>query len=428
MKKKFNAQELFDNNRLLQVLSLVFAVICWISIVIYENPDTSQVISQVPVTINLNANNLTELGLSAIEGADAYVDVTVRGPRTVVGNLKPEDLIVSAGISGISEPGLYDLTLTLANAGEDKLADVAVEGFSPSTIRVLFDRLVTQTYDVVPVVKGLSIEPNFVSYPEQVTPSQVTITGPLAELDKIGQVVVEAELTEPLSRSYAQEHTIQVLDTQGHPIDLENSHLTLGTDTAQLVVRVLKVKTLPLVVGFTNVPTGFPLAELERAMEISNDEIEIAGPVDSIDNYREISLGYIDLKALTPTDNLFVFEVVLPSSQFTNMHNITSVTVEFDTENWETDRFNVNNFEVENPPVNYDVTLLTSSISNVTIVGKRGVLESLTSDDIVVIVDLSDREILEGQYSYPVKITVPTKGMAWAVGDYMVTIRVTGKE
>jgi hypothetical protein len=51
--------------------------------------------------------------------------------------------------------------------------------------------------------------------------------------------------------------------------------------------------------------------------------------------------------------------------------------------------------------------------------GERDTLEGMTADDVVAQVDLSEKELTPGQYKYPVKISVPTKGLVWPRASIM---------
>lgn len=78
---------------------------------------------------------------------------------------------------------------------------------------------------------------------------------------------------------------------------------------AEVTVPILKTVDLPVKVEFLNAADGLNLEELKYT--ISNETITVAGPVDEIDNYSEILLGYIDFKSLDLESN-FTFDVELP--------------------------------------------------------------------------------------------------------------------
>ena len=426
--RKLSVKTLLEDNNFLRILSFAVAILCWLGVQLTQSPTSRNDIENVSVTLSAPADILADLGLSPIGAEENSVTVTLRGPRTEIGRLKPEDLQVVANISGVSEPRTYDLSLTLTN--QDKLRDekgIELERFQPSTIKVRFDRMVTKTFEIQPEVSGRVIAEGLMAEQEKITPNKVTITGPQADLDRIDKAVVAASFTEPLSRTYSAELPIQLLDAQGEALDTENSSMIMDSEQAQMVIRVLKVKTLPLVVNFTNKPLNFPLEDLQLLMSMTDDEITLAGPVDIMDNYQEVLLGYIDFKQLSLDNAEYVFNVELPSTQFSNINSVASVEVYFDTDSWFSAAFSTGNLQIENAPPGYTAELLTTSLSNIQLVGKQNIVDTLTADDIVVTVDMAVKEVTPGQQSYPVKISLPTKGLVWAVGEYDAIIEVTAK-
>ena len=44
--------------------------------------------------------------------------------------------------------------------------------------------------------------------------------------------------------------------------------------------------------------------------------------------------------------------------------------------------------------------------------------------DLVAEIDLSDRDVVPGPFSLPVKISAPGKGLVWATGDYTAVVTI----
>ena len=59
--------------------------------------------------------------------------------------------------------------------------------------------------------------------------------------------------------------------------------------------------------------------------------------------------------------------------------------------------------------------------------GDQEVLATITGNDVVAEIDLSDRSVKEGQFSIPVNVYLPSKGLVWAVGDYSAVVQVKEK-
>jgi YbbR domain-containing protein len=260
-----------------------------------------------------------------------------------------------------------------------------------------------------------------------VFPETVNIEGPAAELEKIDRAEITAEITTPLDRTYSGDFPIVFYDHSGNVIDPAELHVNADAEEARLMIQVLKLKNVPLVFDYMPTPLGFPLKELELRVRLSLDNVTIAGPADIIDRTDNITLGYIDVKDITPENTTFPFDVRLPSPEdaFTRIDNITSVAVNVNLSGLESARFNVTELRPIGLPLGYEAEVLAQTIPNVRFVGRTEILQSMTAEDIVAEVDFSEREILSGSYTCPVKISVPGKGLVWAVGDHTVTVQVS---
>ena len=107
---------------------------------------------------------------------------------------------------------------------------------------------------------------------------------------------------------------------------------------------------------------------------------------------------------------------------FRNVENVSEVTVTFPSYGLSSRTMELQNFVLENLPAGYDVQVLSGRLSDVRIVGDSSLLASLTTEDLVGTIDLSQYSISKGQYNVNVKIYVQGRILAWAVGEYTVDI------
>lgn len=424
--KRFSLKKLFDNNRFLQIFSIIAAALCWLIVAMTQSYTTTETVHNVPVKIDPKSTALTSIGLNVIENDDLTVNVDVEGLRSVVGGLKPEDFSITVRLTGITDVGTYNLTpVSTAPISPD----YTIKGFSPKTVSVKFDRVDRVAFTVERQINGLAIAPGFTEKTTLVSPETINIEGPSTSLEKIARCAITAELKNPLDRTFVDEFPITLYDAGGEVLDPEELHLSLDRAEAQLMIQVLKTASVPLKVDFTNVPRSFPKEELLARTYISHESVMIAGPAELIDRISEILLDYISVKTIEPGNNTFSFNVPLPSpsDQYMRLDNVTSVVVTIDGDDFETAVFNVPEPVPINAPLGFDVQVLANTVPNVRFVGTKSEIETMTADDIVAEIDLSEREIVNGSYNFPVKISVPGKGLVWAVGDHSVTIQVTNE-
>lgn len=407
--KNINLKKLFDNDQFVRILSLVVAVFLWMFTVNAVDSDSTLTVHNVPVEVNVEESALGSMGLDTINGRDYKANVTIRGERNVIGGVEPEDIQVYAVLSNLSGPGNYDIRL---EARDRNGMGFTIKSVEPNTVKMQFDRLVTKKLPVQVELTGVSIPDGYLLESESVNPREVTVTGPEADMLRVYRCVVKAEVNRELSKTETIRTKIELQDQDGKVV--ESKYINLDTSTAEVTIPVLKKKEVPVKVEFLNVPPEFPLDELQYTY--SQETIEIAGPEEDIDNLSEIHLGYIDMKELGES-GAYPFDV----------ENIETVVVEFEDHNLTTKNFIIRNITVINEPVNYDITVATRSISGVKMVGRKSVLGSMSAQDIVAEIDVSDREITSGQIKVPVRIYAPTKGLVWASGSYEAIITIKEK-
>ena len=417
---KFHLDSLWQNNTFFKVISGVIACIIWIVVAMNMKTDIPREIKEVPVTMDNQTSFITRMGLTIIGDESLFVDVTIEGQRLVVGSIKPEDIAVSVDLGSVNGAGNFSLPLVAENVSGK---DFAISSISPSTVNLKFDRMVTKKFNVDVKMEGLVVpEEGYLMEEAVVSPTQVSVTGPDTDIAKIAKCVVSVDHEGSLTKTTAFTSDIVLLDKDGNKI--ETSGLTMDVKQAEVTVPILKTVDLPVKVEFLNAPTNLDLEELEYA--VSNETVTVAGPVDEIDKYSEIILGYIDFKALDLESN-FTFDVELPEN-FINVAHTETVTVTFDWTDMVAKEFTVTNLSLVNVPSDYDARLLTDRVTKVKIIGPAQVLETMTADDLVGQIDLSKRSVETGQFKTAVTISAPSKNLVWAVGDYTAVVVISEKD
>lgn len=411
-------ESIFDNHTFLMVLSAVMAFLAWLFVALDSNDTKGKTISGVAVDMEEVDESIGKLGLSTISTEQPKVTVRVEGVIYDIGNLSASDILVYPDISKVTTAGMH--TVELKGEIRDRNKNITIEEISPPSVQLKFDSLQTKTLEIKPKLSGYSAPAeNYLIRDVVVSPSTVELTGPAEDISRVSQCVIEKDVDEELTSSYSEVLPLTFLDIDGNELDLK--YVVSDVTEARATIPILKKKVVLVKLNFMNVPDGFPVEQLK--FDISNEEIEIAGPQEAIDQYREISLGQIDLKTLDigKTES---FTVKLPTG-FVNTQNIQNVLVQFKGTGMVKKNFNVSNIQVQNVPLNYNAQPTTPEITNVQVIGPKEVMENLTAGDIVATVDLGESSsIVSGQVELPVKISVPKKGMVWAVGDYKAIVSI----
>lgn len=415
-KTEGSRKSLFENKRFVQVFSLVCAIVAWFLVIFFVSPETDETIYDVPVNVVLYDTAAERMGLQIVDGTDQTVSVKVHGNRRRISGLTADDVSLTASLSSVTGAGVFELPVIGSKVSG---VDFEIVGISPATISVKFDRLVTKSFEVELDLEGVNVADGYMREEAVVSPLEVTVTGPQEDVDKIAGCRVSLALEDTLTQTLiVREQKIRLMDEDGG--EIENDALSLDAETASVTVPVLQVMELPVRLSFINMPEY--LAESSLKYTLSNTSILVAGPTSLVSGYTQISIGYVDVKNMTPTSS-YLFDVNLPTG-FVNMENIKSISVKFEMDDYISKTFDVSDIRIVNQPANYDVSVTTKEIDSVTVYGPRAVLESMTANDLVAEVDMSGQSISLGQYRRPASIYIPAKDKVWASGEYTVMIVV----
>lgn len=407
---------LFDNNIFVKCLSLAIAVIAWFIVAITVSPDTITTIHDVPIRVAIENSGAQRLGYDVISGEDQTVDVVVRGKRYKVGMLSADNINAIVLPTSVSEPGEYDLDVIVNKVGDD--ADYEIVSYSPSTIKVRFDEVVSRDFKAEAVADNVVIEDGYVKGALTCMPETVTLSGPKSDLDRIAKVRVRTDISDTLSQTLSTPGTLEYYDADGQKLDLP--YVKSNMTSTDVIIPVLKMKTLPLKFEFINVPQGFDVNQLKYTM--SAQEIDVAASSETLENVSEINIGYIDFRQLTLNAS-FDFEINLPSG-YMNRDNLTTVNVTFDMSAFDSKKLTVNKLTIVNSPANMTTSMLTQTINSVEIIGLKDELATVSSEDVIGEVNLIDFMITENsqRYTVPITISLPNKLNCWAVGEYTAVI------
>lgn len=415
--KKFNTQNFLDNKKVVIILSLLIAIITWVVISVTVNPDQSMTISDIPVTIPMEKSAAEAQGLSVISGGDAKVSVMVRGKRYKVGALKPGSFKAVADISNVTAAGEYTLKISVTKVNDD--SDYNIISVSSETVKVRFDHLIEKEIPLEAQAEGIKAKDGYILDTVYAMNDEITLKGPQSDIEKVARAVVVTDRKETISQSLTTDGELVLYDAENKKLELQ--YVTHEPDQLQLTVSISQRKTLPLSIKFSNIPDG--MTEKTLKYTISPSTIEVTGASEVISNVTEINLGFVDFRKID-VGSSFTFQIPLPAG-FTNVKDVKTATVKFETDDFVSKNFTVNGVKVVNPPDGYNVTLDTQKFT-VKIVGTQAAMNVITDTDLVAVVDFSEITVTSGQFKTPIKITIPGQSEpCWAVGVYeaLVTAR-----
>lgn len=313
---------------LLYVISFVVAVALWAAIIFYVNPDTKVVIADIPVQINTSSQEA--VSLSIVSGKIDTVSVEVTAPRSQVPSLSADSFTAVIDLNGETKPGTYEKSIEVSSSSDF----VKIISISPSTTTIVLDVTESKTLPIEVDDGGYAAPDGYYIASPHMTAENVKITGPKAVVDRIYKAVVYLEIEEnsvgPIPFS---DYEINFISADGEKID--TSSVTASVDKVSGTVPIIKKKTVPLTLEFSNMPllskdyykVTFSIGD-ESRLEL--EDIEIAASDQVYDSIDSISIGTIDFSKLHTKSYTTEFALEMPDG-VTNISGIDTVevTIEF---------------------------------------------------------------------------------------------------
>ena len=412
---KFKLDNLFKNDKFLLVFSLLAALVIWLLVVVNVSPATTRVIQGVKV--NIDSTVPSQFGLEVFGEKEFTVDVTVKGKKYQISPaaLSAEDIVVTAQTNSVDSAGKRTLQL---KPEIPEGADYTISSISQKNIDVYFDTAKTVQMVIEPLVEtdGFPVvEEGFTSGNINLSETSVTVAGPSTEINRIEKVVAKLELEKSLSSNKSADAELVLLNDKNRS---DFKYVTMSIDKVVLTIPVLQKKELNTIVGFKNAPDNFIVSPLKYTVSPAKDLFNIS--VDDYEKTVDFTIGTIDFKTLSPSNHVFTFlaeDVAISqdskTEEFTVSVDMSGISQEYLT--YPADKFEINNPDKKD----YRISELNKSV---VVCGTEKELESITTEDITVQVDLADVDISQGQtVTIPAVVSVDNPG-CWICGNYFVEV------
>lgn len=417
-KRKFSIRNIFGSNKFIFVLSLVIAIIIWITMSIDASIDTTRVITDIPILMSLS-DEAQDSGLRIFSGADETASVTVSGNRVALGGISKEDILVTAqSANTINTAGTYTLSLTPSKVNVSDQFTITSQP-SPSVITVYVDYYREKEFNIVDQVV-YQVENDYYAS-TTLSASTVTVSGPQNEISKIASVSVSDRIQGVLTSDVKTTLPVKLYDSAGY--EISSNLITLSVAEVDVNISVLPEKTVSLTPNLTHFPTGLNIGEY---VTVDPPEILIAGPSTILDNINEVSLDDIDFSKIDNTSQTFEVSVLLPDD-CRNLSNKNTAKVTLDFSSMVEKTVTVTDVSVEKLSSEYTSKVTTQSL-DVTIIGPEDQLKDLDASNIKAVIDTSTLNGTTGSTSMPVTISLTGKNSCWVYGDYQANITISSKE
>ena len=257
---------------------LLLALTVWIYVINVDDTGHQESVEYVAVELD-GMTTLKNLNMSVIGGYDNAITVTLRGKRSDIGSLTPEDIYAYVDLSGVTETGRHSLPVKVDVPQNSTLVSI-----EPSTISVQID--MNDILDVgVEVKMGHYVLDAAYTIGEPIPAKKtITVTGPKSVLETIAYAAVTIDAG-TIQSSVNFVNKVYLYDEYDNIID--NPYLKCDVNEISVFVPVTMTKSLAVNINFINgVNNNFEY-------RVSPAEITVTG----------------DPQALSAIDSIVVFDV-----------------------------------------------------------------------------------------------------------------------
>lgn len=395
------------------ILSFIIACTLWVVISVLTFDTISNRISGIDI-LTQPTDYMTQNNLRITSEIKDKVTVQIEGKRYDISDLDAEDFTAEVDLSSVRTAGTYNLPIKVTSKANRTLSITSTQ---PEQLSVTLDEIISKEFPVQGTA-DISLPADY--YLDKITasPANITLTGSASVIGKVTRVEAKSTLHGNISQSQQTGSEITVYGANG----VISEGITLSTDNITVNIPIFKQKELPL--KFTvNYPSNFNADSLKYT--IKPEKITVAAPDETINNISELDIGTINLSDIG-LDATSYIPIALPDG-YKNLSGNNNARIDWDIGDYGKLDYDVldENISITNSPNNYDVSLITNSLS-VTVIGPSDSLSAIIASDITVNVNLLGAQLHEG--SQDVSVSVQIKGArqnCWVSGDYKVTINAS---
>ncbi|WP_175615768.1 CdaR family protein [Piscibacillus halophilus] len=372
---------------------------------LFPNGSTeTETMENVPLQVDLEEERYV------VRGVPETVEVTVEGPVSVVTQaVRQRNFDIFINLNGL-EPGTHEVDVQ--HEGMSSQLSVFIQ---PQTVEVTIEERSSVTLPVeIEFVgrNGTELSEVFAS-PPTIGPSEVEITGPKSEIDRIGIVKAIVDFNDITEDGNSRNIPVKVYDPQGNELNVFISPSTVNVEADVSISD----KRLPI----STETTG----ELSEDLVLEDINVTPAtatmyGPEDTLNGIDQIDPIVIDLSEIRETTTI-EHELDVPSG----IRKVEPETISVDVEVAEAEERELTDLEiqVDNLMEGKDITFIDPEEReiDVTFIGKEEDLEELSEEDIRVWIDVS--ETIEGEFYKSIEIDAPD-GIRWRTDTEQVRVRI----
>lgn len=354
----------------------------WIYVTNIQSSIRTYTLKDVPVRL-LNTKSLNQFNLAISPGQDFTVDLKIEGDSKYIYSVTKGEFSLVADMGEYAlKTGVNNIPVQVVNSP----SQVNIQNDSNLIVSVKLEKLVSKEFNTVSNV-NVTYANGVYKKEESFTSEKVQVSGPESSVNKVERVALVGQLNN-VNGNITKQFPLEALDSNGEVVQ----GVILSKSTGSISVAVNNGKSIniePTVTG--NLPSGYTLSKVTSDITA----VQVVGNQNIISNLKSLKTEPIDLSGITETTEKKV-KIILPDGvKLATGDGYTNVKIEVSKDEGKKDESEKNitkNFDVN---IKYtglndklDISNNTPTI-NITVSGKQGDVDSLTSGDFTGTFDLS---------------------------------------
>ncbi len=393
-------KKMLTHNLGLKILSLVLAIFAWLIMVNVSNPLITET-QTIPVEFT-NADVLTKAGLTYDPVSRNTVTVSYKIHMRDVTKVTANDFFAYADLSQLYDvTGAIPVQVDMTNYTARSAVSSGSITVNPMVVRVQTEPIQTKTFALEVHTEGTEADGYDIGE-VKLSPSRVTATGAESDIGQISSVGVEIDV-EGVDTDMSGSAGIYLYDANGNRLNLDDE-VTLNARQVDYTVSVLRVKELALDFQVSgSVASGYRFTGVDSDVRT----VSVVGLRSALANLTTLTVPGEALNLDRATGDVTV-EVDLTEYLPENISIVgdqpTLAHVTLRVERLEIRQFDFDMNWLELVGENEDYAYTIEEISVIQIRGLAEDLDTLTEDDILVSIDLTDLEPGENQVGLNVEM------------------------
>ena len=275
----------------LKILAFFIALFMWLIVVNIDDPVTDKTYTGIPVQV-INEEVVTSANRTyQIVDDTQEVSVTVTAQRSVLNDIKAEDIVAIADMKEMS-------------LGTQIPIEVKIEGYkydsavsNPRNLQIQIDDEAKNNFPITPTTLG-TVREGYVIGELKANPEKVTIRGPKTVIDSINRVVAEVDVS-GLSSDTEVEARLVLYDANNNVIDQSLLANNLGKEGLTVEVKLHQIKSVKveLDTAMVSAAEGYKIS----GISVEPQEVRISGSKSALTKVTEITIPASALTAINLT-------------------------------------------------------------------------------------------------------------------------------